>query len=40
MVERAYAERRGWLAYLQVNPLVDPLRGQPGFDALLARLRL
>src|SRR3989442_10529872 len=27
-VERAYQERRGWLAYLQVNPLVDPLRGQ------------
>ncbi|HEY9382942.1 MAG TPA: protein kinase [Gemmatimonadales bacterium] len=38
--ERAYAERRGWLAYLRVNPLVDPLRGEPGFQNLLARLGL
>jgi serine/threonine-protein kinase len=38
--ERAYTERRGWLAYLKVNPLVDPLRGEPGFQNLLARLGL
>src|SRR5262249_24888907 len=25
--ERAYDERRGWLAYLTVNPVLDPLRG-------------
>jgi serine/threonine-protein kinase len=37
--ERAHAERRGWLAYLDVNPLVDPLRGHPGFEALAARMR-
>ncbi|HEX5971342.1 MAG TPA: protein kinase [Gemmatimonadaceae bacterium] len=37
--ERAYAERRGWLNYLAVNPLVDPLRGDPRFDALVTRMR-
>jgi eukaryotic-like serine/threonine-protein kinase len=36
--ERAYEERRGWLAYLTVNPLVDPLRGNPRFEALVARM--
>ena len=38
--ERAYEERRGWLAYLSVNPILDPLRGEPRFQALLARLHL
>jgi hypothetical protein len=37
--ERAHAERRGWLAYLDVNPLVDPLRGHPRFEALAERMR-
>ena len=37
--ERAYEERRGWLAYLDVNPLVDPLRGHPRFEALAGRMR-
>jgi eukaryotic-like serine/threonine-protein kinase len=37
--ERAFEERRGWLAYLTVNPLVDPLRGDPRFDSLVARMR-
>ena len=32
--ERARDERRGWLAYLGVNPLLDPLRGHPRFEAL------
>ena len=39
-MERAYSERRGWLAYLRVNPLFDPLRGDPRFTDLLRRLRL
>jgi serine/threonine-protein kinase len=38
--ERAYAERRGWLAYLKVNPIVDPLRGEPRFAALVEQMRL
>jgi TolB-like protein/Tfp pilus assembly protein PilF len=38
--ERAYEERRGWLAYLKVNALVDPLRGEPRFEALLKKMRL
>jgi len=38
--ERAYDERRGWLAYFKVNPLLDPLRDHPRFKALLQRMRL
>lgn len=37
--ERAHAERRGWLAYLGVNPLLDPSRGHPRFEALAERMR-
>lgn len=38
--ERAYDERRGWLAYFKVNPLLDPLRNEPRFKALLTKMRL
>ncbi|HEV8599370.1 MAG TPA: protein kinase [Gemmatimonadales bacterium] len=38
--ERAFEERRGWLVYFGVNPLLDPLRGEPRFQALLSRMRL
>jgi eukaryotic-like serine/threonine-protein kinase len=38
--ERGYEERRGWMAYLRVNPIMDPIRGHPRFDALLAKMRL
>ena len=38
--ERAYEERRGWMAYLTVHPIVDPLRGEPRFKALVERMRL
>ncbi|MGZ8415114.1 MAG: protein kinase domain-containing protein [Gemmatirosa sp.] len=38
--ERALEARRGWLAYLHVNPVMDPMRGHPRFDALVARMRL
>ncbi|HWC75728.1 MAG TPA: protein kinase [Gemmatimonadales bacterium] len=38
--ERAYDERRGWLAYVNVNPIFDPLRSEPRFKALVERMRL
>jgi len=39
-IERARAERRGWLAYLRVEPIFDPIRGDPRFADLLERMRL
>jgi serine/threonine-protein kinase len=38
--ELALEERRGWLVYLRVNPMLDPLRGEPRFDALVRRMEL
>ncbi|HXV90680.1 MAG TPA: tetratricopeptide repeat protein, partial [Gemmatimonadales bacterium] len=39
-IARAHAERRGWMAYLRVDPLLDPLRGDPRFGEWLRRMRL
>jgi serine/threonine-protein kinase len=39
-IARARDERRGWLAYLRVDPLFDPLRGDPRFAALSRAMRL
>ena len=39
-MERAFEERRGWLAYLNVHPVVDPLRNEPRFKALVERMGL
>jgi eukaryotic-like serine/threonine-protein kinase len=39
-LEKAYAERRGWLAYLKIEPLLDPLRDDPRFQRLVQRMRL
>lgn len=39
-LERAWQERRGWLAYLGVNPVLDPLRQEPRFHALLEAMKL
>jgi serine/threonine-protein kinase len=36
--ERAYEDRRGWMAYLTVNPLFDPIRELPRFQALVRRV--
>jgi len=38
--DRAYEERRGWMAYLAVHPIVDSLRAEPRFQALVTRMRL
>ena len=37
--DRAVDERRGWAAYLRVHPIVDSLRGEPRFDALVRRMK-
>lgn len=37
--ERAIEERRGWVAYLRVHPIMDSLRGEPRFDALVQRMK-
>ncbi|HEX7335755.1 MAG TPA: protein kinase [Gemmatimonadales bacterium] len=39
-LEEAYRDRRGWLAYLNIEPLLDPLRPDPRFRRLRARMRL
>jgi serine/threonine-protein kinase len=39
-LERALEDRRGWLAYLRVEPLLDPLRGDARFGRLLEKMRL
>ena len=39
-MDRARAERRGWMAYLRVNPIVDPLRDHPRFAVQLAAMKL
>ena len=38
--ERAYEERRGWVVYVNVNPMFDPLRQEPRFAALVQKMRL
>jgi serine/threonine protein kinase/tetratricopeptide (TPR) repeat protein len=37
-LERAYAKRSGDMLYLGVEPYLDPLRGDPRFQALLRRI--
>jgi serine/threonine protein kinase/Tfp pilus assembly protein PilF len=39
-LERAYQERSGWLAYLNVEPRLDGLRSDSRFTDLLRRVRL
>jgi serine/threonine protein kinase/Tfp pilus assembly protein PilF len=39
-LERAHAERRGWLCYLKVEPLLDEVRGDARFRRLLELMRL
>jgi hypothetical protein len=37
-LERAYQERAGDMLYLRVEPSLDPLRGDPRFQALIQRM--
>jgi hypothetical protein len=39
-LERSYQERRGWLAYLKVEPMHDPLRPDPRFGEFVRRMKL
>ena len=39
-LDRAFDERRGWLCYLKVEPLLDSLRDDPRFLRLLEQMRL
>ena len=39
-LDRAFEERRGWLAYLNVEPMLDGLRADPRFRRLQERMRL
>jgi TolB-like protein/Tfp pilus assembly protein PilF len=40
LLEKARQERRGWLAYLRIEPILDPLRSDLRFQRLLERMRL
>ena len=39
-LEKAFAERSNYLAYLKVFPLLDPLRSDPRFAKLVQRVGL
>jgi serine/threonine protein kinase/tetratricopeptide (TPR) repeat protein len=39
-LDRAFDDRRGWLAYLKVEPALDPVRADPRFARLVGRMRL
>ncbi|MDQ1640559.1 MAG: eukaryotic-like serine/threonine-protein kinase [Pyrinomonadaceae bacterium] len=38
-LNKAYDERSGWLIYLNVEPMFDSLRSEPGFTDLVRRLK-
>lgn len=39
-IDKAFDERRGWLAYLNVHPVVDPLRQEPRFRQMVEKMGL
>lgn len=38
--ERAYEERRGWVAYVNVHPVMDLVRDNPRFKTLISKMGL
>lgn len=38
-MERSFEDRRGWLVYLNVNPILDPVRNHDRFQSLVRRIR-
>jgi tetratricopeptide (TPR) repeat protein len=40
LLEKAHQDRRGWLTYLRIDPIFDPIRSDPRFAGLLQRMRL
>jgi eukaryotic-like serine/threonine-protein kinase len=39
-LDRAYQDRRGWLAYLKIEPMLDGVRDDARFQRMLERMRL
>ena len=39
-MEQSYQERELWMAYLQTDPRLDSLRGDPRFNELVRRVGL
>src|SRR5437667_1244136 len=39
-LERAYQDRRGWLAYLKVDPMLDVVEDDPRFAEFVKRMKL
>jgi tetratricopeptide (TPR) repeat protein len=39
LLEEAYSIRDGWVVWLGVEPQLDPLRGEPAFEALLQKTK-
>ncbi len=39
-MDKAYQDRRGWLAYLKIEPLLDSIRDDARFQRMLERMRL
>jgi eukaryotic-like serine/threonine-protein kinase len=39
-IQRSIDERRGWFVYARVNPMFDPIREHPRFQAMMAELKL